>query len=109
LLTAHRKKMLKEMLWLISEADGKYSTRFRSAEVVRLARDQPNSEARIQHEHVFPRAEVADRLLRERQALLRAPEELEKALDQTIRPSAVLRAVSLFDGPIFKIDDGRRA
>ena len=84
LLLKHRKKMLKEVLWLISEVDGKYTTRYRSAEVVRLARDKPCCDERIQHEHVYPRAEVADRLLRERKALLRAPGELDKLLDQTV-------------------------
>jgi hypothetical protein len=84
LLPAHRKKMLKEVLWMISEADGKYSTRYRSAEVVRLANEQADSDVLIQHEHVFPKAKVATRLLRERQAFLANPGELEKLLDQTI-------------------------
>lgn len=84
ILHAHRKKMLKEVLWLISEADGKYSTRYRSAEVIRLARDVPDCVELIQHEHVYPKAQVADRLLKERVALLADPAELDKLLDQTV-------------------------
>ena len=84
LLPPHRKKILKEVLWLISEADGKYRTRYRSAEVVRLACEVRDCEVPIQHEHVYPRASVADRMLRERDELLRDPEKLEVLLDQTI-------------------------
>jgi hypothetical protein len=84
LLPAHRLKMLKEVLWLVSEADGKHSTRYRSKEVVRLATNVPDCEVRIQHEHVYPKAVVARRLLAEREVLLASPGELDKVLDQTI-------------------------
>lgn len=84
LLVSHRKKMLKEVIWLISEADGKYSTRYRSAEVVRLARQEASCNVLIQHEHVFPKARVVDRLLADKEALLSDPQRLSRALDQTV-------------------------
>ena len=49
----HRKKMLKEVLWWISEADGKYTARYRSKAVVALAQEDPKSTEKVQHEHVF--------------------------------------------------------
>ena len=80
----HRKKILKEVLWWISEADGKYSARYRSKAVVELARANPQSSERVQHEHVFPRAKVADDLLQRRSELLNNPRELEAILDDTV-------------------------
>ena len=84
LLHRHRKKILSEVLWLISEADGKYTTRFRSAEVVRLARDEPNSLMKIQHEHVFPRKRVTELILKERDLLLNDLPRLDKLLEETV-------------------------
>ena len=77
LLTKHRKKMLSEVLWLISEADGKYSTRYRSVEVVRLASKEPNSSTKIQHEHVFPRKKITERILQN-------PALLDQLLSETV-------------------------
>lgn len=65
MLPAHRKHLLKLAQWWVTEADGKWKTRFRSVEVVRLARDDPLSEVRINHEHVYGRAQLADRMLRD--------------------------------------------
>lgn len=80
----HRKKILKELLWWISEADGKYTTRYRSKAVVDLATKNPDSSEKIQHEHVFPRAKVADDLLNRRSELLVDKNELERILDGTV-------------------------
>lgn len=76
--------MLKEVLWLITEADGKYSTRFRSKEVVRLARQQPGSQVAIQHEHVFPRAVVARDIIARESEFRRFPKRLDKLLDDMV-------------------------
>ncbi len=76
--------MLSEVLWLISEADGKYSTRFRTAEVVRLANEEPNSTTKVQHEHVFPRKKVTERILHQRQMILQHPQLLDSLLDETV-------------------------
>lgn len=65
MLPAHRKHLLKLAQWWVTEADGKWKTRFRSVEVVRLARDDPHSDVLINHEHVYGRAELADRMLRD--------------------------------------------
>ncbi len=72
------------MLWLISEADRKHSTRYRSCEVIRLARDHPNSEMRIHHEHVYPRARVANKILSEREGFISDQSRLFALLDQTV-------------------------
>ena len=84
LLHRHKKKILSEVLWFISEADGKYTTRFRSAEVVRLAREEPTSLTRIQHEHVFPRKKVTERILKDSNRLLACPSLLDDLLDETV-------------------------
>lgn len=84
LLRRHRKKMLSEVLWLISEADGKYTTKFRSAEVVRLARDEPESQMKIQHEHVFPRKSVTEKILENRDQMLQDFQRLDELLEETI-------------------------
>ena len=76
--------MLKEVLWWISEADGKYAARYRSKAVVELARANPNSTEKVQHEHVFPRAKVADELIRRAPELLDNLRELEAILDSTV-------------------------
>lgn len=80
----HRKRMLKEVLWWISEADGKYSTRYRSKAVVALAQTDPSSTEKVQHEHVFPKAKVAGELLKRAAELLSNPQELESILDSTV-------------------------
>ena len=84
LLPKHRKKMLSEVLWIISEADGKYSARYRTAEVVRLATEDPTSRTKIQHEHVFPRKKVIKSILDQRHKLLKRPRLLDELLDQTV-------------------------
>jgi hypothetical protein len=82
LLEAHSRKMLKQVLWLLTEAHGKYSTRYRSAEVVRLARENPDSDIPIRHEHVYPRAIVARQILTRRLEFLQFPTRLDDLLDQ---------------------------
>jgi hypothetical protein len=84
ILVQHRRKMLKEVLWLISEADGKYATRYRSAEVVRLARQSPGCNVAIRHEHVYPRAQVTAEILRREAEFRRFPGRLDKFLDETV-------------------------
>ncbi len=84
LLEKHLKKILTEVLWMLSEANGKYDTRYRSSEVVRLAREEPTSEVKIQHEHVFPRKSVIENILNQRQALLNDPNLLQEILDKTV-------------------------
>lgn len=82
LLHSHSTKMLKEVLWLLTEADGKYSTRYRSAEVVRLAQENPESNAQVRHEHVYPRAVVAREILGRRQEFREFPDRLDELLEQ---------------------------
>jgi hypothetical protein len=84
LIEKHRKKILTEVLWMLSEANGKYDTRYRSSEVVRLAKEEPTSEVKIQHEHVFPRKGVIENILSQRQTLLADPKLLQDILDKTV-------------------------
>ncbi len=65
MLPTHRKHLIKLAQWWVTEADGKWKTRFKSSKVLQLARDEPGSQVRINHEHVFGRAELADRILKD--------------------------------------------
>lgn len=95
LLPNHKRKILSEVQWLISEADGKYTTRYRSKRVVDLANRYLESvgkgagkrrtanvqaEARrelIQHEHVNTRKSITDKILK-------YPTQVVSILDQVI-------------------------
>jgi hypothetical protein len=50
ILDAHKRDVINGMLWKITEARGKYTTRFRSARACNI-----NGTEKLQHEHVFPR------------------------------------------------------
>ncbi len=76
--------MLKVVIWLITEADGKYSTRFRSKEVVRLARERPRCTVKIHHEHVYPRTALADEILARQAEFRKFPSKLNKLLDEAV-------------------------
>lgn len=63
MLHSHRRHLLKLAQWWVTEADGKWRTRFRSQAVVHLAMTEPEAQVRINHEHVYGRASLADRML----------------------------------------------
>ena len=84
LLLTHKKQMLDKAIWWISEADGKHKTRHRSAECLRLALEEPNSNVKIQHEHVFERKDVIATILSRREELLANPALLDAILDETV-------------------------
>lgn len=65
MLRMHRKHLLKLAQWWVTEADGKWRTRYRSATVIHLAMHDPESQTRINHEHVYGRAEVAERMMKD--------------------------------------------
>jgi hypothetical protein len=68
LYPAHRKEFIKLALWLVTEAEaGKLNTRFCSR-----ASCEPG--ATVQHDHVYERAKMADRLIAH-------PNELDSILD----------------------------
>jgi hypothetical protein len=77
LILKHRRKILSEVQWLISEVDGKYSTRYRTKRVIDLAKSSPDSIEKIQHEHVIARKEITARLLAN-------PEIATSTLDQVV-------------------------
>jgi hypothetical protein len=74
LIEPHKRKILSEVQWLISEADGKYATRYRSKAVVELATNTPTSTVKVNHEHIFGRGEFS-------RALLAHPELADQLLD----------------------------
>ena len=71
ILEQHKKKILTEVQWLISEANGKYTTRFRTEGALSDGNDS------IQHEHVFPRKKLSLRILGN-------PSNIEKYLKDVI-------------------------
>lgn len=60
-----KKKVLKQLQWFISEVDHKYRTRFRSKQVFELAKNEPQSTVKINHEHVFTKKEITSKLLKD--------------------------------------------
>jgi hypothetical protein len=84
LIPEHKTKILSDILWFLSEADGKYSTRFRSKIVVDLANADPKSHERIQHEHVYPRKTVSHELLDNLNFYRTNHDALELFLDETV-------------------------
>ena len=74
---AHKMEVLSLVQWKISEANGKYSTRYRSAEVVRLAGYRNPPTTRIQHEHVYTRVWIS-------RSILEAPQHLDELLNLVV-------------------------
>lgn len=66
----HRKSLLSRMIWKITEAHGKYTTRYCSI----AAR---NKQEGLRHEHVIPRKVLIDRLMK-------APSDVENILQDAI-------------------------
>lgn len=60
ILDAHKRDIINGMLWTITEARGKYTTRYRS----KGAFDAPKG-TKLQHEHVIPRKQLVERIMRE--------------------------------------------
>lgn len=77
LLPLHRSKILSLVQWFISEADGKHTTRFRSQRVVELATNEPTSREKVNHDHVFTRSELVQRIVAE-------PHRVEELLDTVV-------------------------
>jgi uncharacterized membrane protein YheB (UPF0754 family) len=95
LLPRHKRRILSVVQWLISEVDGKYTTRYRSKKVVDLANRYLKAVAKktrktqtrkvkakarkefIQHEHVNTRKDITDKMLEQ-------PANFESLLDQVI-------------------------
>lgn len=81
---SHRRKMLSDSIWYITEADGKWKTRFKSQEVLRLAKDDPESLVKINHEHVFTRKTLIAQMIARREELLRDPGKLSDLLESAV-------------------------
>jgi hypothetical protein len=70
ILERHKRDIISGLLWKITEARGKYKTRYRS----RAAMEKG---AKVQHEHVFTRKDLTNRILAEPE---RAREILKSAI-----------------------------
>ena len=62
ILEKHKNIILSEVIWYISEVDGKHTTRYRSKTVVDLAENNPNSQTKIIHEHVYTRKSLREEM-----------------------------------------------
>jgi hypothetical protein len=60
ILERHKRDIISGMLWKITEARGKYTTRYRSKASMEAG-------TKLQHEHVFTRKDLTDRILAEPQ------------------------------------------
>ena len=80
----HKEAVLHEVLWYLTAAEGKYSTRFRSKHVVDLAHNEPTSEERIQHEHVFTKKSVVAKITDNMDHYKANREDLDLLLDESV-------------------------
>ena len=60
ILEQHKRDVINGMLWSITQARGKYTTRFRSTAALNAPRG-----TRLQHEHVTTRKTLTDAIMRE--------------------------------------------
>lgn len=60
ILDRHKRDVINGMLWSITQARGKYTTRFRSIEAMNARQG-----AKLQHEHVIPRKELIEAIMGE--------------------------------------------
>ena len=58
ILPAHLRELLDKMLWKITEADGKYNTRYRSESALHC-----NDNKLLAHEHVYPKEKMITALI----------------------------------------------
>lgn len=80
----HKKSILHEVLWYLTEAEGKYGTRFRSEKVVDLANNEPLSDVRIHHEHVFTKKSVVLKITNNIEFYNNDEEALSLLLDESV-------------------------
>lgn len=60
ILDGHKRDLINGMLWAITQARGKYTTRYRSQGALKAPLG-----TKLQHEHVIPRRQLVDRIMRE--------------------------------------------
>lgn len=76
ILEQHKRDVINVMLWKITEARGKYTTRFRSTGAINAPKG-----TKLQHEHVTTRQSIIDAIMREPS---RARELLNTAIGCTV-------------------------
>lgn len=69
ILEKHIRDLLNTLLWKLTEADGKYKTRYQSSGALKCS-----DRSQLRHDHVYPRAKMIDALL------VAKPEELDGIL-----------------------------
>lgn len=84
LYRSHRRKIISDAIWHITEADGKWKTRFKSRHVLYLAKNDPNSLVPINHEHVFTRKALVDEILSRSVELLSDLNQLDDLLGTAV-------------------------
>ncbi len=77
IMPQHRNKFLSSVQWMISEANGKYATRYRTETVIDLAKNQPWTDTKVNHEHVYTRRHII-------KLLLANPSESDQILEQVV-------------------------
>ena len=58
-LDRHKRDLISGMLWVITEARGKYKTRYRSKASLQLPKPK------LHHEHVFTRKDLTDQIMKD--------------------------------------------
>jgi hypothetical protein len=71
IINEHKRILISRMIWAITEAHGKYKTRFRSEGVLTVP------DCKIQHEHVFTRKELISEIMNN-------PENCERILENAV-------------------------
>jgi hypothetical protein len=71
------RRLYREVTWEATELGGKYSTRYRSAEALKLQQSMPVGQwvKEVAHEHVLPRKQLRERLSR-----CRSEDEIRRVL-----------------------------
>jgi hypothetical protein len=74
-LEDHKKSLITRMLWKITEANGKYSTRYYSEKALKCSKDERR------HDHVWTRKKMVERLIDEPSLV---EHEIEQAIGCTV-------------------------
>ena len=70
-LEEHKKSLISRMIWKITEANGKYNTRYYSEKALKCNKDEKR------HDHVWTRKKMVERLIND-------PRHVEDEIDQAI-------------------------
>lgn len=74
-LVEHKKSLISRMLWKVTEANGKYTTRYSSEKALSCSKDEKR------HDHVWTRKKMVEHLIDNPECV---DEEVEKAIGCTV-------------------------